>query len=182
MATIKYRGEMPALPEWAAKWLSDTLDRVGIPSCEVTETERTPERQAVIMFNMVKDRGEAYARRLYGSAGDQVVDVLAQKGGVAAPDRAALLAAMSARIRALGGSNVSHHIPTPGVIRSVFDVAPSSLGTRQAAFQAEVAAQVLAGVVSKLIPPPGDPAFHIELLPDAVLKARGQGGNAGGRR
>lgn len=173
MAVVTYKPAVPPLPAWAEAWLKRALDRCGIVSCVVTETVRTPERQAEIMYAQCESRGVAAQQALYGAPGRKVVQTYVDgKAKGLAPD--VIRAAMTRTINGVGGSSVSHHIPTGALV--VFDVAPSSIpaGLRQA-FVAEVQAQMTAKFVANFIPPPKDLAYHIEILPDGAAQAASSG-------
>ena len=172
MAKVSYLANVPPLPSWAEGWLKSALDRCGVVACIVTETVRTPARQAEIMYGQCASRGVDAQRALYGDAGRQVVQtyVDCKAKGLSAD---VTKAAMAQKIVAIGGSNVSHHIPTGSL--AVFDVAPSSIpASQQPRFIAEVKAQLADRTVVNFIPPPKDLAFHIEILPEGAARAAGR--------
>jgi hypothetical protein len=73
--------------------------------------------------------------------------------------REAVEALMTSKILEVGASNVSHHIVDAS--HWVFDVAPSSIPVeKQEAF---IAAAATHPKVSKLLKPPADPAYHLEV-------------------
>src|SRR5262249_60223980 len=98
---------------------------------------------------------------LYGPAGDQVVQVYADNQ---TKPRDIVINLMLAKIRDVGPTNVSMHISET---HFVFDVAPSSIPvTSRPAFVNAIQAHP---AVSKLIAPPTDPAYHIEIPKTAVV-------------
>ena len=100
----------------------------------------------------------SYAKDLYGSNGDRVIDeyVAAKAAGRSATE---IKRAMQTRIRQLGCQNVSHHCSDS---YDVFDVAPSSI-TDSAAFRRALDRAVSASTIKMYLSPPEDPAFHIEI-------------------
>ena len=148
------------LPEPAAKVLREILSAAGLATAEVTSVKRTPADQARIMCDNCDAHGVAHGKTLYGAAGDLVVDVYAANQGKA---RDVVIALMLAKIHEVGPSNISMHMSET---HYVFDVAPSSIpAASQAAFEKAIKAHP---AVSRLIPPPKDPAYHIEIPKDAV--------------
>jgi hypothetical protein len=146
-----------ALRPWAARVVAEALERSGNPSATVTSTRRTPESQARAMAANLAARGAADARRLYGPAGEMVVDAWeAAKARGLSP--AQVEAGMAAAIRRIGPEKVSRHMGDFTRL-AVLDVAPSSLA-RPAAFIAALKADPR---VSRLLSPPDDPAIHIEI-------------------
>lgn len=141
--------------------LADILIAAGLDSCVITSTSRTPADQARIMFNNISTKGVASQKALYAAAGDSVIDefVKAKKAG---KNRDQIIAAMEAKIRAIGPDKVSHHCADPARL-NVVDVAPSSVA-KPKAFESAVRAAITRGKVSKFLTPGNnDPAFHIEI-------------------
>jgi len=104
---------------------------------------------------MCRDRGISYANRLYAAPGRQVVAVYQVNQAKAA---AACQLLMENKIRQLGPANVSHHCSETVW---AFDVGPASIpAEKRQAFLDALAADKR---VSKVISPPIDPAFHIEV-------------------
>ena len=149
--------------------LTDILNAAGLASCLITSTSRTPADQARIMFSNIVSKGVASQKALYAAAGDAVIDEFV-KAKNAGKTKDQIVAAMEAKIKALGPSSVSHHCADPAKL-NVVDVAPSSLAN-QAAFVKAVNAAKAKGVVSKFLTPGNsDPAFHIEIPQPAVAPA-----------
>jgi len=98
---------------------------------------------------------------LYADAGDAVINeyVRARKAGLHESD---ILAAMTAKIIAVGPSNVSLHCADPSRL-NVIDIAPSSIHD-PGAIAAAIAQAKAAGRLSRFFTPGNhDPAFHIEV-------------------
>jgi hypothetical protein len=141
--------------------LTDILNAAGLVSCMITSTSRTPADQARIMFTNIVNRGVADQKALYAAAGDTVIDeyVRAKNAG---KNRVEIIAAMEAKIIAIGPDKVSRHCADPAKL-NVFDVAPSSIANAQRFVKAVQAAQA-AGKVGKFFTPSNnDPAFHLEI-------------------
>jgi uncharacterized protein YgiM (DUF1202 family) len=140
--------------------LKGILAEAGEKSALITSTIRTPADQARIMYNNIVKYGVAAQKRLYGAGGDAVIDVyVAQKGAGAGEMQ--IRKAMEEKIVAIGSTRVSRHCSDPEILQ-VVDIAPSSIQSGTA-FAAALQAAKAAGKVSKFIPPPTDPAYHIEI-------------------
>jgi len=143
------------LPGPAADILRDILKDAGLAKAVVTSAHRTPAEQARVMYENCVSKGAAYNEALYCVAGDRVVEVFAANHD---QPRAAVIQLMTEKILEIGPESVSMHMSDT---HYTFDVAPSSIPVaRRAAF---VAAVLGNKAVSKLIQPPRDPAFHIEI-------------------
>lgn len=137
--------------------LTDILRAAGLRDCTITSTSRKPADQARVMFQNLELLGVASQKALYGPFGDQVIDVFAQ-GKRAGRSAARIQLAMERKIVELGPGNVSRHAADPKVL-NVFDIAPTSIRNPRAF---ERAARKERGV-SKLLTPPNDPGFHLEI-------------------
>jgi hypothetical protein len=143
------------LPDPAAKILKDILKVAGLSTVMVTSAHRTPADQARVMYENCVSKGAAYNEALYCVAGDRVVDVFAANHD---QPRAAVIQLMTEKILEIGPESISMHMSDT---HYTFDVAPSSIPmAKHAAF---VAAVLGNKAVSKLIQPPKDPAFHVEI-------------------
>jgi hypothetical protein len=144
-----------ALPAAALKVLKEVLKAAGIAQAQVTSVSRTPADQARVMYDNCVSKGAAFNKTMYAAAGDKVVDVF-----VANKDkpRDKVIELMKAKILELGPSHVSKHISDT---HYTFDVAPSSIPpSKHGAFLTAIKAHK---AISNVIPPPTDPAFHIEI-------------------
>ncbi|MCU1339391.1 MAG: uncharacterized protein JWO19_4972 [Bryobacterales bacterium] len=107
------------------------------------------------MYENCVSKGAAYNKTMYCPAGDQVVDVFETNRD---KPRDAVIQLMTEKILEVGPSSVSMHLSET---HYTFDVAPSSIPEhKRAAF---VAAVLGNKAVSRLIQPPKDPAFHVEI-------------------
>jgi hypothetical protein len=143
------------LPNAASAILKDILKVAGLDRVTVTSAHRTPADQARVMYENCVSKGAAYNEALYCVAGDRVVEVFAANQG---HPRAAVIQLMTDKILEIGPERISMHMSDT---HYTFDVAPGSIpSAKHAAF---VAAVLGNKAVSKLMQPPRDPAFHIEI-------------------
>lgn len=141
----------------ALEVLREILITAGVERCHVSSVERTVYDQARIMYDNCVTHGVAHQLRLYAAAGDQVIRVFEANQDRPRPETIAL---MAAKIDEIGPSRVSKHLEDPEAW--IFDVAPSS-------FPAGKHGQFLVAAkqhprVRKVLEPPRDPAFHLEIL------------------
>lgn len=141
------------LPAKAKKVLSEILRHAGLTKARVTSVQRSPAEQARVMYDNIKSKGVAYNYKLYGSNGDKIIKVYEQNSGKTKDQVVPLMEAM---IKQVGPSKVSKHCSTS---HYVFDVAPSSIVNKKKMIDAINAHKA----VSRLLKPPSDPAFHIEI-------------------
>jgi hypothetical protein len=147
------------LPAPAATVLKEILKAAGLSRATVTSVSRTPAEQARVMYENCLSRGVAFNKAMYAAAGDQVVDVFAANER---QPRQTVIELMLAKIMEVGPAKVSRHCSET---HFTFDVAPSSIPTgKRAKFLDAIKAHQ---AVSKVIPPPTDPAYHIEIPRDA---------------
>lgn len=154
----------------AVNVLKGILRSANLTSATISSGWRDPANQARVMYdNLVAtpagtpptcnpSYGVACQKVLYGQYGDQVIDefVLQRNAGRNATE---IKAAMTAKINQIGPGRVSAHSDSA---HNTFDVAPSSI-SNQAAFTAALNSARSAGTIHKIILPPTDPAFHIEV-------------------
>lgn len=157
---VRYAAGVTHIAGWAETRLKKYMRAAGVTTCLITSTRRTPYDQARIMCKLIDDNGVDYAKRLYGSVGDQVISQYNTALPKLSPTN---IAAMQTMIVAVGPERVSNHCSTS---KEVFDIAPSSVIDSQhdmllAAFER---GQDL-GEVAELEYPPKDPAFHVEFVP-----------------
>jgi hypothetical protein len=143
--------------------VKDIMATAGVTNLRISSTARTPEAQALAMYNNIQGKGVREQLRLYGEGGDAVVNtyVAARDAGLS---REATLQAMTDKINELGPSTVSRHAASPEQIAllNIIDIAPSSIPASQ--HEAFIAAiQANPEVARFLGPANGDPAFHLEI-------------------
>jgi hypothetical protein len=143
--------------DFSREVIKDILRAAKLPSALITSTARTPEDQARIMYENCEDHGVTSQKNLYAAAGDEVIDVYVA-GKAANKNKADTILDMTAKIRAVGPSNVSKHIADPTIL-NVVDIAPSSLSNK-VAFETAGDAEAR---VNKFLKPPGDPSYHLEI-------------------
>lgn len=150
------------ISEYTIKVLKELLNKAGESSAKITSTARTPERQAKVMKANIERFGVAHQKRLYSNPGDQVIDAYVQAKN-AGKSSGEIVSAMKEKILELGPMRVSRHCADPAVLQ-VLDIAPSSIRNDQKFVDAIEADRR----VSKLLKPPRDPAFHLE-IPQSVV-------------
>ena len=144
-----------SITQYTIDVLEDILKSSENPSLKITSTQRSPEAQANAMYDNIESRGVKYNLDLYGSAGDQVVNV-AQDGINKGLNRQQIISNMSATIRRIGPRKVSRHASDPRVL-NVIDISPASIQNRKR-FVEQIRAR---GIF--LLQPPADPAYHLEI-------------------
>jgi hypothetical protein len=148
-----------ALTPYSKQVLSDILRKAGLSSALISSTQRTPAEQARAMFENLERVGVKAQKDLYGPFGDMIIDVYAQ-GKAAGKTAAQIQKDMTARIVAVGPTNVSHHAADPKIL-NVFDIAPTSIP--QAKWDALEKAVRSDKRVKQFFRPPADPGFHLEI-------------------
>lgn len=141
------------------KVIEDAMKASGVTAITITSTARTAGEQARVMYENIERHGVAHQKKLYGPYGDAVIDVysdLKAKG----KSKIEILAGMTAKISAVGPNRVSRHAGDPNKL-NVIDIAPSSINLAlRKKFENAIKADPR---VAKLLTPPGDPAYHIEI-------------------
>jgi hypothetical protein len=137
--------------------LRDIMGAANVAKLVISSTQRSPADQARVMFNNLETQGVEAQRKLYKPPGQAVIDVFVA-GKAANESSDAIKAEMTAKIIALGPTNVSHHAADPKIL-NVFDVAPSSVANVDA-FQTAAKSDAR---VSKFLTPPNDPGLHLEI-------------------
>lgn len=155
---VVFFGGESSMPTWAEDRLKGYMDAAGVESLQISSGYRSPEDQARIMSDNVRNHGIASQRALYGHNGNLILDEY--------PDQAA----MAARIRSIGPDKVSKHMAEDAV---VFDIAPSSIpgsGFEDLKSVMKAAPQNVNWrqdpdtiyEIGELLYPPKDPALHVE--------------------
>lgn len=145
--------------------LEKLCENTDNPSPRISRTASSPSEQARIMYNLLEDEeegGKEYCRKMYGSAGDKVIDVWV-KYKKADSTAAEIREQMTAKINELGPENVSKHCGD-FKIRNTFDVGPNSINN-QTAFEDSTDSYVTKKVIEKFLNQDDyDPAYHIQIL------------------
>lgn len=145
---------------YTKKVLEDIMKQSGITQITITSTARTADEQARIMYENIEAHGVAHQKNLYGPYGDKVIDeysLLKSQG----KSNADIISGMTTKITSLGPGNVSRHAGDPNKL-NVVDIAPSSINLAlRRKFETSVNSD---SRVSKFLTPPGDPAYHLEIL------------------
>ena len=144
--------------------VKDGLRAAGASTGTITSTARTPADQARAMFQNIQNTGTAEQFRLYGAAGDAVIQrYIDETDGLTAQeirDQAATIQAeMVEEINEQGPENVSRHCGDPAV-RTVVDVSYNSFNANnRGLFRTAVS-----GRVTRIIDEPRNNCFHLELV------------------
>lgn len=157
MITFGPRANQATVSNYTRGVIKDLLQRAGVPSVVITSTARTPADQARAMYQNLVAKGVAHQKALYAAPGRKVIDayVAARHAG---KSPAQIQAAMTAEILRQGPGKVSRHCADHTKL-NVVDIAPNSVANR-AKFRAAIKAD---SRVSKLLEPPSDPAYHLEI-------------------
>jgi hypothetical protein len=145
-----------------------TLDNIAkaanIPtnSLLITSTQRTPQKQAAIMY----DQLESGNISRYGPQGQAVIDLYKQsKAAGFSPDEIKQRMTDMIQDKYNNGEIVSQHLGDPAQI-NVFDIAPSSIPlSKRADFENALNDARRAGYIDKYLGPnrAGDPSYHLEI-------------------
>jgi len=144
---------------YSKKVIEDILKKTGISQITITSTARTAQDQARIMYENIQRHGVSHQKKLYGSSGDKVIDEYSalKSNGKTKPE---IINGMKAKITQIGAGKVSKHAADPKKI-NVVDIAPSSINMAlRNKFVVEINKD---SRVSKLLMPPSDPAYHLEI-------------------
>ncbi len=148
---ISLKGEK--VPAAAEKVLKEILQAAGLTTAQVNSVERTPAGQARAMYSLIVKHGLRYCYDLYADPGKKVAKVYEQNS---TKPRETVIALMEAKINELGPSTVSKHTSST---HYVVDIDPGSITNKEAFIKAVNAHKA----VSKLLKPPQDPVYHIEI-------------------
>ena len=150
--------DQAAVSDHSRQVLQDIMKAAKLDSLTITSTARTPERQALAMYNNLESLGVAKQKALYGPYGDQVIDVYAAEKA-AGKSQEQIISAMTAKINEVGPGNVSKHLADPSKINTI-DIDPATIADREAF---EKAAGADSRVSKVLKPSDNDPAYHLEI-------------------
>ena len=141
------------------KVLEELITKSGVPAITITSTTRTADEQARIMYENIEAHGVDHQKKLYGPAGDKVIDEYYSLKKLG-KSKDQIVNGMTVKINALGPGRVSRHAGDSNQI-NVVDIAPSSINLAlRKKFEDNVKGD---SRVSKFLTPPGDPAYHLEI-------------------
>ena len=151
------------IPPPAHEFLLDLMRDAGISSVRVSSFERSPRRQAELMYDLLESVAIADVHEQYDSIGDLVVDFyelnrermseeeliqgmeqVVSEGVLAAPNRQQMM----------------HVLPTNNY---TFDVAPSSVTPNEDAFVETIRKHAGFDLASHILPGPAERAYHLEV-------------------
>jgi RHS repeat-associated protein len=137
--------------------LNRIAKEANISSFTITSTARTPVAQVRAMFNNIQGTSVKRQKKLYSSAGDQVIDVYvkAKLKGLSANE---IKAKMLEKVIGIGPNKVSKHCGDPNIL-NVIDIDPNFIRNQRGFINAVNGSRE----VSKFLQPPDDPAYHLEI-------------------
>lgn len=138
--------------------LKGVLKAAGIFSVTITSTQRTAKDQARVMYQNLVTHGVASQLALYGPNGDKVVNLFAKRKNEGA-NETTIRAEMEALITTIGPDKVSKHCADPKKL-NVLDIDPAAIAPKSQAFIQAVTKEKR---ISRLLLPPNDPAYHVEI-------------------
>lgn len=155
--SFSYKGGSAALSANAEKTLRELLAKANEPQAIITSTLRTAKQQAAVMFLNLRATGPAFNRKMYKdkAAAEEVIKAYEQALAAAkAPNDIA--AAMLTAINRVGADKLSAHCQSGN---PAIDIHPSSIKNK-ALFEQVLRSDAR---VARLISPPADTTYHIEL-------------------
>ena len=161
MSIIIYNPGIPPLPAPYEKAIKDTLNNIGLNALTISSTIRTPKQQAQAMYNNLVSLGTDSQRKLYGQAGNKIIDVYVLKKayGYGLQDT---LNAMESEIIKIGAPNVSAHCTSDPLKYVAFDVPPQQIPPeKKSLFE-----NAMSKITSKILIPgktTGEPVYHLEI-------------------
>ncbi len=114
------------------------------------------------MYELIKKKGVAAAKSLYGKAGGEVIGVY-ESSIKDEKTSSETKEAMLAKINELGPTNISTHVVGSDGVLCVFDVDPASIGATGARKRFSNAVKAHKSI-KRFFEPPNDPAFHLEVI------------------
>lgn len=147
-----------AVSQYSLQVIQEILKKANLKRAVITSTVRTPEHQALIMYNNCKKYGVKAQKKLYGAAGDKVVDIYLD-GKLGNKKKKEIIETMTATIYEMGPTKVSRHCGDPHQV-NVIDIAPSSIADKSA-FESILKTD---SRVKAITPHESDPAYHLEIL------------------
>lgn len=138
--------------------LKGVLKAAGIFSVTITSTQRTAKDQARVMYQNLVTHGVASQLALYGPNGDKVINLFAKRKSEGA-NETTIKAEMEALITTIGPDKVSKHCADPKKL-NVLDIDPAAIAPKSQAFIQAVSNEKR---ISRLLLPPNDPAYHVEI-------------------
>lgn len=160
MPKIKFAKSQDAasVSQYSLDVLGGVLKAAGIFSVTITSTQRTAKDQARVMYQNLVTHGVASQLALYGPNGDKVVNLYAKLKNEGA-NETKIKAEMEKLITSIGPDKVSKHCADPKKL-NVLDIDPAAIAPKSQAFIQAVSKETR---ISKLLLPPNDPAYHVEI-------------------
>ena len=164
------------MTSYSREVLKSIMREAGVHTVKVTSTFRHAGDQARAMVQNIEKTGAAKQRALYkGRPGSRLVDLYErEQAAIAEAERRGIdtglqsafarqrhmIGVLERKINEMGPEKVSRHSGLHAIL-NVFDVDPVSMLPKNT--KAFLAAAQKDPRVTRLIPPPKDPAFHFEI-------------------
>jgi hypothetical protein len=162
MSFISYLGNIKKLPAKFESKILSALNSIGLDTITISSTYRSPESQALAMYQNVLAQGLDSQRKLYGQAGNKVLDTfqLKKNYGYGQSD---IIKSMTDTINQVGQKSVSAHLTTNPESGVAFDVIPSSIpANKKVLFE-----NAMKRITSKFLVPGstiGENVYHVEMV------------------
>ncbi|QNL20550.1 hypothetical protein HZR84_00815 [Hyphobacterium sp. CCMP332] len=149
------------ISDFSSTVLASSMRESNTKSINVTSTVRTPEQQSAAMYNNIIKLGATSQYALYGSAGDQVINVFENMGPNWNCSKSETIKSMTDKINEIGPEKVSNHIGDPSK-NNIIDAVGSNGDQLSGSFHNSLINNTK---VQKLLTPYNskDPVFHIEI-------------------
>jgi uncharacterized protein RhaS with RHS repeats len=146
----------------SAKVISKSMANAGETTATISDTKRTPQEQAQVMYGVIQKKGVDATRDMYKSPGKAVVDVYTQYSPEWNCTRTEAVAAMTEKINELGPTNVSKHcVDDPSL--EVIDIASSSISNDKA-FNTEIKSNSEIDISITPYDKDAEDAFHVQII------------------
>lgn len=162
MSYISYLGNIKKLPAKFENKILSVLNSIGLDSISISSTFRSPESQAIAMYQNVLSQGIDSQRKLYGQAGNKVLDTLELKKnyGYGQSD---IIKSMTDTINHVGVKSVSAHLTSNPESGVAFDILPDSIpANKKVLFE-----NAMKKITSKFLSPGstiGENVYHGEMV------------------
>ena len=158
--SIQYGPKAIPLSPFSEKVLLENMRRAGVSSMTVTSTYRAPADQARVMYQNVEKYGVKSQMKLYGSAGQQVIQAYseAQEQGLGRTDTITKMTDVIVE-QMKENPDLYKHSQDPAKINTA-DISPSSVDGNRSSLISEFQSD---SRISNVLTPPKDPAIHVEI-------------------
>lgn len=110
----------------SARFISNSMEAIGESSLGISDTQRTPQEQAQIMYDVIQRDGTVSAKDMYSTPGERVIDSYSTLSDIKESSKESIITAMTDQINVEGPQNVSRHCVNSSKI-NVIDIMPSTI-------------------------------------------------------